>query len=94
MTKMICAIVAAVLLGAGALVLTLFTGVVEARTPPAIVKGDRLDIRTYGPACSQRGWPYFEANCLRNTQTPTRQIRQVRIVSTDRLDGAGNLLLR
>ncbi len=49
------------------------------------IKGDRLDVHTYGTACSQRGWPYFETSCLRNTNSPTRQARVVRMVGTDHL---------
>ena len=49
-------------------------------------KGDRLDApRTYGPACSERGWPYFETSCLRDTNSPTREARTVRMVGTDRM---------
>lgn len=52
------------------------------------VKGDRLDLHAYGTACSERTWPYFEASCLRNTNSPTHQARTVRLVTTDRLAGA------
>ena len=50
-------------------------------------KGDRLDIqtRTYGTACSERGWPYFETGCLRDLTRPTREARTVRMVGTDRV---------
>jgi hypothetical protein len=47
------------------------------------IKGDRLDARSYGPACSQRGWPYYETTCLRDTTNPTRQARPVRVISLD-----------
>ena len=46
---------------------------------------DRLDLRPYGTACSERGWPCFETSCLRDTASPSRAARTVRIVSTDRL---------
>jgi hypothetical protein len=49
------------------------------------IKGDRLDVRPHGAACSERAWPYFEASCLRNTNSPIRQARPVRLVTTDRL---------
>ena len=52
------------------------------------IKGDRLDVHTYGTACSERAWPYFEPSCLRNTHSPIRQAPVVRVVSTDRLAGA------
>jgi hypothetical protein len=49
-------------------------------------KGGRLETpRTYGAACSERGWPYFEASCLRDTNSPTREARTVRMVGTDRV---------
>ena len=32
----------------------------------AKAKADRLDIRNYGPGCSERGWPYYEASCIRD----------------------------
>lgn len=61
------------------------TASVEASTPKMGVKADRLDYRPYGTACSQRGWPYFETDCLRNVTSPTRRAKSVRLVTTDRL---------
>lgn len=52
------------------------------------IKGDRLDVHSYGTACSERAWPYFEPSCLRNTNSAIRQARVVRVVTTDRLGGA------
>ena len=46
-------------------------------------KGDRVDIRNYGPGCSERGWPYYEPNCLRTSDN--NEVKRVRVVSTDRL---------
>jgi hypothetical protein len=62
---------------------------VEARTPQVeartyAVKSDRVEVRNYGPACSERGWPYFEISCLRDTNSPTHEARKVRMVGTDR----------
>jgi hypothetical protein len=76
--------VCAIALGA-AVVLALpgFSPQVEARTPS--VKGDRLDYRPTGTACSERAWPYYEVNCLRNRSQPNGQVRAVRIISTDRV---------
>jgi hypothetical protein len=69
---------------AGVLVLTPgMTPVVQADIYS--IKGDRLDLHAYGTSCSQRAWPYFEASCLRDTNSSTRRARVVRIVSTDRL---------
>jgi len=86
MLKLIAAFSGAAVL-AGALVLV--PGVTSAvQAHMYSVKGDRLDLHAYGTACSERSWPYFEASCLRNTNSPTHQTRPVRIVSTDRLAGA------
>ncbi len=59
------------------------TAQVEAHMLPT--KGDRIDLKSYGSACSERGWPYFETTCLRDARSPLRQARSVRIVSTDRV---------
>jgi hypothetical protein len=75
------AAVAALLLIAGAATIWSATGNVEASTPPAAVKGDRLDIRPTGSDCSQRAWPYYEAKCLRDRKQPTGQARDVRLVT-------------
>jgi hypothetical protein len=56
---------------------------VEAHT--YAIKGERLEVRTFGAACSERGWPYFETNCLRDTTSPTQAVRAVRMVGTDRV---------
>jgi hypothetical protein len=86
MLKLIAAVSGAGLLAS---VLVLIPGVTSAvQAHMYSVKGDRLDVRPFGSACSERAWPYFEASCLRNTNSPTRQARVVRIVSTDRLAGA------
>jgi hypothetical protein len=83
MIKLIAAVSAAAVL-AGALVLTTgMTSAVEAQK--YAIKGDRLDVHTYGTACSNRGWPYFETTCLRDTNSPVRQARVIRNVSPDRL---------
>jgi hypothetical protein len=83
MIKLVGAVcVAALLAGAGVLIPGM-TSNVEAHK--YAIKGDRLDLHNYGTACSQRGWPYFETACLRNTVTATREARVVRIVGTDRL---------
>jgi hypothetical protein len=58
---------------------------VQARGPVLGAKGDRVDARPLGTACSQREWPYFETSCLRDPKHPFGEARQVRIVTTDRL---------
>ncbi len=79
---------AAVALGA-AVVLALpgFSPEVAAGTgagSPA-VKGDRLDYRPLGTACSQLAWPYYEVTCLRDRKNVAGQARTVRLVTTDRI---------
>jgi hypothetical protein len=84
MIKLVAAISAAALLAG--LTVTVVPGLssnVEAHMLPA--KGDRLDLKTYGAACSTRAWPHFETTCLRDTTSPTRDARPVRFITTDRL---------
>jgi hypothetical protein len=84
MIKLVAAISAAALLAG--LTVTVVPGLssnVEAHMLPA--KGDRLDLKIYGAACSTRAWPHFETSCLRDTASPTREARPVRFVTTDRL---------
>lgn len=58
---------------------------VQAHAPMLGAKGDRVDARPLGTACSQREWPYFETSCLRDAKYPFGEARAVRVVSTDRL---------
>jgi hypothetical protein len=82
MIKLVTAISAAALLAGVAVMIPGMTPSVEAHMYG--VKGDRLDNHSYGPTCSQRGWPYFETSCLRNLTTATRDAHEVRVVSIDR----------
>lgn len=52
---------------------------------PSAIKVEQLDVRSYGAACSERGWPYFETGCLRDANSPTQEARKVRMVGTDRV---------
>lgn len=81
--KTLSAVIAAALGAALVVALPGFSPEVEARTPPPVVKSDRLDI---GPAadCSQQAWPYYQADCLRDRNRPNGQARTVRVVTTDR----------
>ncbi len=45
-------------------------------------KTDRVDIRNYGPGCTERGWPYYEPNCLRTSDN--NEVKRVRVVTADR----------
>lgn len=58
---------------------------VQARAPVLGAKGDRVDARPLGTACSKREWPYFETGCMRDAKYPFGEARAVRVVSIDRL---------
>ena len=60
-----------------------FAPQVEAREPQALAKGDRLDVRSVGPNCSQQAWPHFEASCLRAVGSKAT-IREARLVTAGR----------
>ena len=83
MIKALSAIAVAAFIAAALTVLPGFAPQVEASTPPALAKGDRLDVRPVGRDCSEQAWPNFEASCLRTVGTRT-EVRQVRLVTTDR----------
>jgi hypothetical protein len=86
MIKLFAAVSGAAALAAALVLTTGLTSAVEAQK--YAIKGDRLDMHTYGTACSDRGWPYFETSCLRDTNSPVRQARVIRNVSPDRLADA------
>ena len=84
MIKALSAIAVAAFIAAALTVLPGFAPQVEASVPQALAKGDRLDIHTAGPSCSQKAWPNFEASCLRVAGSKTMVIREARLVSADR----------
>jgi hypothetical protein len=89
MLKTISATCAAALLAGTFFVVPGLIAPVAAKAPQGpltVGKGDRLDLKSYGSDCSERSWPYFEATCLRNPATPSRHVRAVRLITTDRLD--------
>jgi hypothetical protein len=79
------AYVIAAALVAGSIVALSSLSQVHASAPVFGVKGDRVDARPIGPACSAREWPYFETSCLRDPAHAFGQARQVRMVSIDQL---------
>jgi hypothetical protein len=79
------AIAAAALGAAVMMALPGFSPTVAAGTSDPMVKTDRLDYRPTGNDCTQRAWPYYGANCLRDRSQATGQARTVRLVTTDRL---------
>jgi hypothetical protein len=83
MIKLVAAVFTIAFLAGIAVMIPGLSAQVEAHMLPT--KGDRLDLKTYGAACSLHGWPYYETSCLRDTTSPIRQARPVRIVTTDRL---------
>jgi hypothetical protein len=86
MNRSLSAILAAAAIGIGTTLLLGMSPAVEAGGPNAIFgKADRMDVRPLGSACSERGWPYYEVTCLRDSNRPTGRARTVRIVSPDRI---------
>ncbi len=84
MIKALSAIAIAAFVAAALTILPGFAPQVEASTPQALAKADRLDIHAAGPNCSQKAWPNFEASCLRVAGSKTMAIREARLVTADR----------
>jgi hypothetical protein len=80
-TKAVPAVFAAALIAAAITVIPGTSDEVEASPPVRVVKGDRLDIRPVGPACSQQAWPYYEASCVKGQP----QAKAARVVTADRV---------
>ena len=83
MIKILAAIGGAALLAGTMVLLSGMRPIDPATSQLAYGKADRLDIRSYGPGCSERGWPYYEATCLRATDNG--EVKRVRVITTDRL---------
>jgi hypothetical protein len=83
MIKALSAVAVAAFVAAALTVLPGFAPTVEASTPQALAKGDRLDIHPVGRDCSQQAWPNFEASCLRRAGSKTT-VRDARLVTADR----------
>jgi hypothetical protein len=75
---------AALIAGTAAILLPGFSDKVVASAPIHSGKGDRLDIRPLGTKCSEQAWPYFEANCLRDSRASMGKVKPARIVTADR----------
>jgi hypothetical protein len=85
MIKALSAIAIAAFVAAALTVLPGFAPQVEASTPQALAKADRLDIHSVGSNCSQKAWPNFEASCLRVAGSKTKtMIQEARLVTADR----------
>jgi hypothetical protein len=83
MIKALSAVAVAAFFAAALTVLPGFAPQVEASTPHVLAKGDRLDVHSVGPNCSEHAWPNFEASCLRGA-TGITVVRQARLVTADR----------
>jgi hypothetical protein len=83
--RILSAIGAAALGAAVVMALPGFSPAVEAGTSAPLAKTDRLDYRPLGPDCTERAWPYYGANCLRDRTQAAGQARTVRLVTLDRL---------
>lgn len=83
MIKALSAVAVAAVAAAALTVLPGFAPTVEASTPQALAKADRLDIRPVGRDCSQKAWPNFEASCLRLAGTTTT-VGKARLVTAER----------
>ena len=84
--KTISAIAAAALVAGAITILPGASDQVSASAPLNSGKGDRLDIRMVGPKCSEQAWPYYEAKCPKDSRQPMGQAKNVRVVTTDRVN--------
>lgn len=81
MIKTVYAVAIAAMVAAGFVAFPSLSYSVQASSPVPGAKGDRADMRPLGTACSQKAWPYFEADCLRDASHPLQQPRQARMVA-------------
>lgn len=79
MIKSFTALAIMLLLGVSVVALPGFAPQVKADEPAAMVKADRLPIRSLAPDCSRQVWPNFETSCLRAGSSGTA-IREARLV--------------
>jgi len=85
MIKILATVAGAAVLAAAIVLLPGMSPIDPATSQLAYGKGDRLDIRNYGPGCTDRSWPYYEPSCLRTADNG--EVKRVRVVTTDRLPG-------
>lgn len=81
MIKALSAIAVAAFMAAALTVLPGFAPQVEASTPVALAKADRLDIRSAD--CSTKAWPNFDASCLRTAGSKSL-VKEARLVTAER----------
>lgn len=83
MLKAVSAIATAAVLAGAAMLMPALTPEAAAVAPVPAAKSDRADNPV---ACERQGWPYYEANCLRDDNRNAGRVPQVRIISTDRVE--------
>jgi hypothetical protein len=83
MIKILAAIAGAALLAGTVVLLSGMKPIDPASAALAYGKADRLDIRSYGPGCSEPGWPYYEATCPRSASNS--EVKRVPVVIADPL---------
>jgi hypothetical protein len=82
MLKTVSLIAAAAVLAGAAMLLPAVTPEVAASAHFPAAKSDRVDNPV---SCERQGWPYYEANCLRDENRNAGRVQQVRIITTDRV---------
>jgi hypothetical protein len=82
MLKAVSAIAVAAALAGAAMIFPAMTPEVAASAPVPAAKTDRADTPA---SCERQGWPYYEANCLRDENRNAGRVPQIRIISTDRV---------
>jgi hypothetical protein len=82
MLKTVSLIAAAAVLAGAAMLLPAMTPEAAAVAPVPAAKSDRADNSL---SCERQGWPYYEANCLRDESRNAGRVPQVRIITTDRV---------
>jgi hypothetical protein len=82
MVRTVSLIAAAAVLAGAAMLLPAITPEAAAVAPVPAAKSDRADT---GASCERQGWPYYEANCLRDESRNAGRVPQVRIITTDRV---------
>lgn len=82
MIKSVTALAIMLLLGVSVVALPGFAPQVKADQSVALIKADRLPVRSVAQDCSRQVWPNFETSCLRSSNTET--IREARLVTARR----------
>jgi hypothetical protein len=81
MWKAVSVLAVAAFLAGAATILPGFNPSVEASTPVATAKSDKLET----VECTRTGWPYYQTECLKDQDQNAGRAKTVRLVTTDRL---------